>query len=70
MVFSQELIAVLACPKCRGDLQLLGALEQAEGFLCGGCDAVYPVYDGIPVLLVDKAIPRVAWNAGERGERP
>ena len=70
MVFSQELMAVLACPKCRGDLRLLGALEQGEGFWCADCDAVYPIYDGIPVLLVDKAIPRAAWDTGERGERP
>ena len=70
MALSQELISILACPKCRGDLQLLGVLERAEGFLCAGCDAVYPIYDGIPVLLVEKAIPRAAWDTGERGERP
>ncbi len=69
-MLSEELISVLACPKCRGDLRLLGVLDQGEGFLCGGCDKVYPIYDGIPVLLVEKAIPRVDWDAGERGERP
>ena len=49
---------------------LLGTLEQGDGFLCAACDKVYPIYDGIPVLLVDKAIPRADWDAGERGERP
>ena len=67
MPLSEELIAVLACPACRGDLRLLGTLEQGDGFLCVACDKVYPIYDGIPVLLVDRAIPRADWDAGERG---
>ena len=70
MVLSEELIAVLACPRCRGDLRLLGTLGQDDGFLCAACDKVYPIYDGIPVLLADRAIPRADWDAGERGERP
>ncbi len=49
---------------------MLGALEAGEGFFCAGCGKVYPIYDGIPVLLVDRAIPRADWDAGERGERP
>ena len=70
MTIHPDLLTILACPKCRGDLCLLGTLERAEGFLCAGCNAVYPIYDGIPVLLVEKAISRSAWDAGERGERP
>ena len=70
MMLPQDLLSILACPKCRGDLQLLGALEQGQGFLCAGCDKVYPIYDGVPVLLVDKAISQTAWHAGERGEKP
>ena len=70
MPLSEELIAVLACPGCRGDLRLLGTLKHADGFLCAACDKVYPIYDGIPVLLTDRAIPRADGDAGERGERP
>lgn len=70
MSLPEDLISILACPKCRGDLSLLGALEAGEGFFCAGCGKVYPIYDGIPVLLVDRAIPRADWDAGERGERP
>ena len=70
MALSEELIAVLACPSCRGDLRLLGTLERGDGFLCAACDKVYPIYDGIPVLLTDRAIPRADGDAGERGERP
>lgn len=70
MPLSEELIAILACPRCRGDLRLLGTLEHGDGFLCAACAKVYPIYDGIPVLLAEKAIPRADWDAGERGERP
>ena len=70
MTLSEDLISILACPKCRGDLNLLGGLENAEGFFCVGCGKVYPIYDDIPVLLVDRAIPRAEWDAGERGRRP
>ena len=70
MVLTEDLISVLACPQCRGDLRLLGTLDNGEGFLCAGCGKVYPIYDGVPVLLVDKAIPRADWDAGERGKRP
>ena len=70
MALSEELVAVLACPNCRGDLRLLGTLEQGDGFLCAACHKVYPIYDGVPVLLADKAVPLADWDAGERGERP
>ena len=69
MALSEDLISILACPKCWGDLSLLGGLENAEGFLCAGCAKVYPIYDDIPVLLVERAIPRVDWDAGERGQQ-
>ena len=53
MPLSQELLQLLACPRCRG------ALAQAgDAFLvCAACALKYPVQDGIPVLLVDRAQP-------------
>ena len=49
---SESLLSLLACPACRG------ALEQREGLLrCRGCGRGYPVRDGIPVMLVDEAVP-------------
>ena len=49
----RELLELLACPKCRGELA-----ESADGsFLsCPRCAIRYPVEDGIPVLLVDRAL--------------
>jgi len=40
----------LACPAC------LDALRPEEGRLvCTGCGRAYPVVDGIPVLIVERA---------------
>ena len=40
----------LVCPAC------LGALRVEEAFvLCVGCGRKYPVEDGIPVLIVERA---------------
>ena len=60
----KDLLAVLACPHCRGDLTLL---DEDTGLSCSGCTVVYPIVDGIPVLLKDKAVPRADWDAGARG---
>jgi len=40
----------LACPAC------LDALRLKEGrMVCTGCGRAYPVVDGIPVLIVERA---------------
>jgi uncharacterized protein YbaR (Trm112 family) len=40
----------IACPVCHQSLQLEGAVIR-----CHGCGKCYPVVDGIPVLLADRA---------------
>lgn len=53
---SDELLAVIVCPDCHGDLAVVEGEADGEGELvCQGCGLVYPVRDGIPVLLVDQA---------------
>jgi uncharacterized protein len=48
----QELLDILVCPNCRGDLDY----HEDEGFLqCTKCRYKYAVRDGIPVMLVDEA---------------
>ena len=52
MALSQDLIEILACPKCKG------ALEQEtepEGFACPACNLLYKVEDDIPNFLIDEA---------------
>ncbi|MDH4183053.1 MAG: Trm112 family protein [Nitrospinota bacterium] len=48
----KELLEILACPKCKGDLVLT---EKEDGFICGACNLLYEIKDGIPVMLVDEA---------------
>lgn len=46
----QELLDVLCCPKCKGDL----VYKSAESMLiCKKCGKVYTVKDDIPIMLVE-----------------
>ncbi|OGP65186.1 MAG: hypothetical protein A2169_09155 [Deltaproteobacteria bacterium RBG_13_47_9] len=54
MSISKELLEILACPKCKGDIQLN---RTGEGLICKACDLFYPIKDGIPVMLIDEALP-------------
>lgn len=51
MTVSKELIEILACPKCKGDL----IYREDEAFICRHCSLLYPIRDGIPVMLIDEA---------------
>ncbi len=48
----EELLKILACPKCKGDVDLI----DGKGLLCRECKLLYPIKDGIPVMLIDEAI--------------
>ena len=52
MSVSEDLLAIIVCPDCHGELVLS---EEPVELTCQGCGLVYPVKDGIPVLLVDEA---------------
>jgi uncharacterized protein YbaR (Trm112 family) len=54
MALSKELLEVLACPKCKGDVRLN---EKKDGLICDRCKLLYPIRDGIPVMLIDEAKP-------------
>jgi uncharacterized protein YbaR (Trm112 family) len=53
-VILKQLLDILVCPvpECRKPLKL-GADETF--MQCTGCQRIYPVRDGIPILLVDQA---------------
>jgi uncharacterized protein YbaR (Trm112 family) len=51
---SPQLKEVLACPKCKGDLEFL---EDEAQIRCPACRLAYRIDDGIPVMLVDEARP-------------
>ena len=46
--------ALLVCPRCRGDLEDAGSSNAPE-LVCQECRLSYPVEQGIPVLLVERA---------------
>jgi uncharacterized protein YbaR (Trm112 family) len=54
MAISKDLLEILACPKCKGDIRLT---EKQDGLICKKCKLFYPIKDGIPVMLIDEAIP-------------
>jgi uncharacterized protein YbaR (Trm112 family) len=54
MTIPRQLLEILVCPKCRGDLEYR---EQEPALVCGKCKLKYPVRDGIPIMLIDEATP-------------
>jgi len=49
-----RLLEILICPACHGDIR---ELDSDRGLECAKCGRVYPVRDGIPVMLVEEASP-------------
>jgi uncharacterized protein len=54
MPLNRELIELLACPKCRGKLDLRG---DESAFVCARCKLAYPVIDEIPNFIIEEAKP-------------
>ena len=54
MAISQELLDILACPKCKGDIHLN---DRLDGLICDKCRLVYEIKDDIPIMLIDEAKP-------------
>ena len=54
MSLAPELLEILVCPKCKGELEYR---TQPESLVCHACRLVYLVEDGIPIMLVDEATP-------------
>ena len=53
-----ELLSILVCPKCKGELDVRRGEDGAEQSLdCLACALSYPVEDGIPVMLIEEARP-------------
>lgn len=54
MPISKELLDILACPKCKGDIHLNDA---QNGLVCEKCRLLYEIRDDIPIMLIDEAKP-------------
>jgi uncharacterized protein len=54
MTLAPELLQILVCPKCKGDLEYR---HNPESLVCHACRLVYAVEDDIPIMLIDEAKP-------------
>jgi len=51
LMISPDLLEILACPVCRKPLVMRGE----DGLKCNECKRVYPIRNGIPILLEPEA---------------
>ncbi len=54
MPIKKELLDILCCPQCKGDIRLNAS---GEALICDKCRLVYRIQDDIPVMLIDEATP-------------
>jgi hypothetical protein len=54
MALSQELLDILACPQCKGEVVLT---EAKDALVCRACKLRYAIKDDIPIMLIDEATP-------------
>jgi uncharacterized protein YbaR (Trm112 family) len=52
MAINKELLDILACPKCKGDIYLN---ESQDGLICDQCKLLYEIRDDIPIMLIEEA---------------
>jgi uncharacterized protein YbaR (Trm112 family) len=64
------LLEILVCPGCHAALVVEQDAGDVRTLRCtsSGCGLVYPVRDGIPIMLVDEAISGSAPESGEHGD--
>ena len=54
MPVNKELLEVLACPKCKGEVKLT---KDEDGLICEACKLLYEIRNDIPVMLISEAKP-------------
>lgn len=52
MTLDPELLEILVCPECKGELEYR---EEEPALLCHECRLRYEIEDDIPIMLVDEA---------------
>ena len=52
MALDKDILEILACPKCKGDVKLT---DSGDGLVCNKCKLVYEIKDDIPIMLIDEA---------------
>jgi uncharacterized protein len=54
VTLSSQLLAILVCPRCKGELEYR---EPEQSLVCHACRLRYPIRDDIPIMLIDEATP-------------
>jgi len=56
-MLDKQLLEILACPKCKGDLEYQPDKENDKNgkLICHACKLVFRVEDDIPIMLLDEA---------------
>ena len=52
MALSKKLVDILACPQCKGEIELL---PDDTGLICRACLFKYPIREEIPIMLIEEA---------------
>ena len=51
-MLDKELLDILACPKCKGNLEYD---KENEKLICHTCRLKYNIKDSIPIMLIEEA---------------
>ena len=52
MVLDESLLEILACPKCKGELEYE---KEEDQLVCHNCRLIFRIEDDIPIMLIDEA---------------
>ncbi|XOF33413.1 MAG: Trm112 family protein [Candidatus Electrothrix sp. YB6] len=53
-MIKQELLDILACPKCKGSVRLN---DENSALICPACRLSYTIRDDIPIMIIEEALP-------------
>jgi uncharacterized protein YbaR (Trm112 family) len=68
-MLEKQLLDILACPECKGDLEYQHGEGVSERLICHHCRLAFFVHDNIPVMLLDQA-QRLGDDPSPTGEAP
>lgn len=53
-MIKKELLEILACPQCKGPVELN---RDQNGIICRSCRLLFAIREDIPIMLIDEAKP-------------
>jgi len=53
-MIKKELLEILACPQCKGPVELN---RDQSGIICRNCRLLFAIREDIPIMLIDEAKP-------------